>query len=98
MPGETTQVGPVTIVAPLNVPSLLPADASELLAKNQFNLLALMLHDNIVTLDWTDEVIAKTALTHDGKRLDDKPGGNSQGVAKPTSTPSRRSSPGACRR
>ena len=83
VPGETTQVGPVTIVAPLNVPSLLPADASELFAKNEFNLLAVMLHDNIVTLDWTDEVIAKTALTHDGKRLDDKPGGNSQGVAKP---------------
>jgi NAD(P) transhydrogenase subunit alpha len=26
-----------------------------------------MLKDNIVTIDWTDEVLAKTALTHDGK-------------------------------
>ena len=66
-PGETIRVGGVTIVAPLNVPSSLGADASELYAKNQFNLLALMLHENIVTIDWTDEVLAKTALTHDGK-------------------------------
>jgi len=66
-PGETIQVGDITIVAPLNVPSLLCADASELFAKNQFNLLALMLKDNIISIDWADEVLAKTALTHDGK-------------------------------
>jgi NAD(P) transhydrogenase subunit alpha len=66
VPGETTTVGLVTIVAPLNVPSLLGEDASELYAKNQYNLLALMLKDNIITIDWTDEVIAGTALTHAG--------------------------------
>ena len=33
-PGETARVGQVTIVAPLNVPSLLAQDASELYAKN----------------------------------------------------------------
>jgi NAD(P) transhydrogenase subunit alpha len=67
VPGQTTQVGPATIVAPLNVPSLVADDASALYAKNQFNLLSLMLKDNIVAIDWTDEVLAKTALTHDGK-------------------------------
>ena len=41
-PGETTQVGGVTIVAPLNTPSLLGAAATELYAKKQFSLLALM--------------------------------------------------------
>jgi NAD(P) transhydrogenase subunit alpha len=70
LPGETIRVDGVTIVAPLNVPSNLGADASELYAKNQFNLLALMLHDNIVTIDWTDDVLAKTALTHDSKLCD----------------------------
>ena len=69
-PGQTRQVGGVTIVAPLNVPSLLGRDASELYAKNQYALLALMMKDNIITIDWTDEVIAKTALTHDGKLCD----------------------------
>jgi NAD(P) transhydrogenase subunit alpha len=70
VPGETVQVGPVTIVAPLNVPSLLGEDASELYAKNQYALLVLMMKDNIITIDWTDEVIAKTALTHAGKLCD----------------------------
>jgi len=71
-PGETVRIGHVTIVAPLNVPSLLGEDASELYAKNVASLLALMMKDNIVTLNWDDEVLAKTALTHEGKMRSDK--------------------------
>lgn len=63
-PGETTQVGEVTIVAPLNVPSLLGEHASELYAKNVLNLLKLLITDGKIAPDWTDEVIAETALTH----------------------------------
>jgi proton-translocating NAD(P)+ transhydrogenase subunit alpha len=70
-PGETVPVGQVTIVAPLNIPSLLGEDASELYAKNQYNLLALMMKDNIITLDWDDEILAKTVLTHAGEMRDD---------------------------
>ncbi len=69
-PGETTRIGRITIVAPLNVPSLLAEDASELYAKNQYNLLALMMKDNVIAIDWKDEVLAKTALTHDGRLTD----------------------------
>jgi NAD(P) transhydrogenase subunit alpha len=83
-PGETIRVGAVTIVAPLNVPSMLGTDASALYAKNQFSLLALMLKDNIITIDWTDEVLAKTALTHDGKRLDE-----AETAAPPAPTPAK---------
>jgi H+-translocating NAD(P) transhydrogenase subunit alpha len=66
-PGETVQVGQVTIVAPLNVPSLLGEHASELYAKNQLNLLELFVKDGAVKLDWSDEVLAKTVLTHGGE-------------------------------
>jgi NAD(P) transhydrogenase subunit alpha len=66
-PGETVQVGQVTIVAPLNVPSLLGEHASELYAKNQLNLLELFVKDGALQLDWSDEVLAKTVLTHDGE-------------------------------
>ncbi len=66
-PGETVQVGTVTIVAPLNVPSLLGEHASELYAKNQLNLLELFVKDGALELDWSDEVLAKTALTHGGE-------------------------------
>ncbi len=80
-PGETTHVGLVTIVAPLNVPSMLAQDASELYAKNQYNLLALMMKDNVIEIDWHDEVLAKTALTHAGQRKD------GIGAATPGATP-----------
>jgi len=73
VPGETTRVGHVTIVAPLNVPALLGEDASELYAKNQYHLIELFMKDNIVSIDWTDEVLAKTCLCHAGKRTDDTP-------------------------
>jgi NAD(P) transhydrogenase subunit alpha len=66
-PGETAEIGLVTIVAPLNVPSLLGEDASELYSKNLYNLLALMLKENVIVLDWSDEVLAKTVITHAGK-------------------------------
>jgi NAD(P) transhydrogenase subunit alpha len=66
-PGETVKVGKVTIVAPLNVPSLLGSDASELYAKNIYNLLALMMKNNIINIDWKDEILAKTVITHAGE-------------------------------
>jgi NAD(P) transhydrogenase subunit alpha len=66
-PGETAHIGQVTIVAPLNVPSLLGQDASELYSKNQYNLLALFMKDNIIKIDWDDEILAKTVLTHGGE-------------------------------
>jgi NAD(P) transhydrogenase subunit alpha len=87
-PGQTTEVGCVTIVAPLNVPSLLARDASELYAKNQYAFLALMLKDNIITIDWTDEVIANTALTHDG-RLCHAPAKQDGGDRADPATPAR---------
>ena len=65
-PGESIQVGQVTINAPLNVPSLLGEHASELYAKNQLNLLELMIKEKELKLDWDDEIIAKTVLTHAG--------------------------------
>ncbi|HVY24786.1 MAG TPA: NAD(P) transhydrogenase subunit alpha [Steroidobacteraceae bacterium] len=67
VPGESVQVGQVTVVGPLNVPSMLGEHASELYAKNQFNLIELFIKDKAIHLDWSDEVLAKTALTHGGE-------------------------------
>ena len=84
-PGETIRIGAVTLVAPLNVPSMLGEDASALYSKNLFNLLALMLKDNVVTLDWDDAILAGTALTHDGERRDTSPPADAD--AKPAAEP-----------
>ncbi|WP_029889422.1 NAD(P) transhydrogenase subunit alpha [Polycyclovorans algicola] len=66
-PGETVTVGQTTIVAPLNVPSLLGEHASELYAKNQFNLVELMVKEGVLAVNWEDEVLAKACLTHGGE-------------------------------
>jgi NAD(P) transhydrogenase subunit alpha len=63
VPGETIRVGQVTIAAPLNVASLLSEHASQLYAMNLLNLLELLIHDGALAPDWSDEVIARTALT-----------------------------------
>ena len=67
VPGESVAVGQVTVVGPLNVPSLLGEHASELYAKNQFNLIELFVKDKALALDWSDEVLAKSCLTHAGE-------------------------------
>lgn len=66
-PGETVKVGPVTILGPVNVPSMLAEHASELYARNIFSLLQLIVKDGAIAIDLADEVIAGTLLTHDGR-------------------------------
>jgi H+-translocating NAD(P) transhydrogenase subunit alpha len=66
VPGETVQHGQITIAAPLNVPSRLAEHASELYAKNLLNLLQLFIVEGEIKLDWDDEILAKTVLTHNG--------------------------------
>ena len=61
--GETVDIGGVSILGPLNVPSLLAQHASELYAKNLLALVEIIVKDGRLALDWTDEVVAKTALT-----------------------------------
>ncbi|MGQ0501262.1 MAG: NAD(P) transhydrogenase subunit alpha [Panacagrimonas sp.] len=67
VPGETVQIGQVSVVGPLNVPSMLGEHASELYAKNQFNLIELFVKSGVISIDWTDEVLAKSCLTHAGE-------------------------------
>jgi len=67
VPDETVTVGAVTILAPTNVPSLLGEHASELYAKNQLSLLELLIKNGTLAPDWSDEVVAGTALTHAGE-------------------------------
>ncbi|MDP5207993.1 NAD(P)(+) transhydrogenase (Re/Si-specific) subunit alpha, partial [Alishewanella sp. SMS9] len=67
VPGETVLQGQITIAAPLNVPSMLAEHASELYAKNVLNLLQLFIVDGEIALNWEDEVLAKTVLTHAGE-------------------------------
>jgi len=66
-PGEQIEHKGVIIYGPLNVPSMLPVHASEMYAKNLLNFLSPMLKDGELRLDWDDEVIRNSALTHAGE-------------------------------
>ena len=65
--GREVRVGPAHIVGPVNLPSRMPVHTSEMLSKNLFNFIAPLLAEGLLKLDWDDEVVAGTALTHAGE-------------------------------
>ncbi len=65
-PGSTVERHGVIIAGPLNVPALLPAQASDMYAKNLANFVALLVKDGEYAPDWDDEVVAGTVLVRDG--------------------------------
>jgi len=67
-PGKTVvTANGVSIIGTVNLPATTPIHASEMYARNLYNFLELSLKDGVLTLDWTDELIAKTCLTHAGE-------------------------------
>jgi len=66
-PGETVVEGGVKIVGPVNLPASLPYHASEMYARNLFNLLKPAIVKGAVAIDWNDEVFAGAVLTRDGQ-------------------------------
>ncbi|HKU01918.1 MAG TPA: NAD(P)(+) transhydrogenase (Re/Si-specific) subunit alpha, partial [Arthrobacter sp.] len=59
--------GHITLVGVKDPASAMASDASRLYAKNVANLLALLVHDGSLTLDFDDEVVAGACLTHAGE-------------------------------
>ncbi len=70
---ELTQAGQsithhgVLILGPMNVPASLPYHASEMYARNLFNLIKPAIPKGDLAIDWSDEVFAGAVLTHDGQ-------------------------------
>src|SRR5579872_6919865 len=68
VPDETVVTpGGVTILGPLNVPSHIAVDTSQLYARNLFAFLALIIDkDKRLKIDTSDEIVKATLLTRDG--------------------------------
>jgi NAD(P) transhydrogenase subunit alpha len=66
-PGRTVVKDGVTLHGPLNVPANMPVHASEMYAKNLFNLVSPFLKDGVLTLDFADEVIKGCTYLKDGQ-------------------------------
>ncbi|MES1938810.1 NAD(P)(+) transhydrogenase [Salinisphaera sp. T5B8] len=83
-PDEVVTHGSVTIYGPSNVPALLAEHASEMYAQNLFNFLQLIVIEEEgqedakpadktrkLEINWDDEILAKSALTHDGETVNE---------------------------
>ena len=53
-------------MAPLDLVAQVAADASELYARNIYHLLATMMRDQLIALDWNDEILVQSVVTHAG--------------------------------
>ena len=59
-PGESIELGGVTVAGPLNLASMGAVHASEMYARNVFNFVALFVKDGAIQFDWQDELLTKT--------------------------------------
>jgi H+-translocating NAD(P) transhydrogenase subunit alpha len=65
--GEIVEHQGVKIIGPLNLASDLAYNASEMYARNLLNFLKPALDKGELKIDWSDEVFAKSCLTHGGE-------------------------------
>src|SRR5438093_10606715 len=56
----------VRILGPLNIPSTMPIHASQMYSKNVYNLVSLMVQGGQLNLNFDDEIISGTCITHQG--------------------------------
>jgi NAD(P) transhydrogenase subunit alpha len=65
--GETLEHQGVQIIGPVNLPGTLAYNASELYSRNLLNFLRPALQGGELAIDWSDEVLEKSCLTHAGE-------------------------------
>ena len=65
--GETTVVGGVTIIAPLNLPATMPLHGSLLFSRNLVAFLQAFTKDKAFQLDFSDDIQQGAVITHDGE-------------------------------
>jgi NAD(P) transhydrogenase subunit alpha len=89
--GETVHHAGVTIHGPTNLPSRVAHTASQQFANNVVNFLDNMVEDGEREIDFDDEIIASTLLTHDGTirnpHLDQEPSGEDDANTEEDDTP-----------
>jgi len=66
-PGETIVEQGVSVLGPLNVPSMVPFHASQMYSSNITSFIKLLVKDGTLNINLEDEIIRETLVTHDGK-------------------------------
>jgi NAD(P) transhydrogenase subunit alpha len=62
----------VTIIGPINLPSSMPIHASQMYAKNISTFLQYMIKDGELNLNFEDDIIGSTCVTHGGEILNQR--------------------------
>jgi NAD(P) transhydrogenase subunit alpha len=57
----------VTLIGPTNLPSTMPVHASQMYAKNLLTLVQYLVKDGVLTLNFEDDIISGTCVTHAGE-------------------------------
>lgn len=71
-PGKDVVRNGVTIIGPINLPSSMPVHASQMYAKNVLTLLQYMLKNGELLLNFEDDIIGSTCVTHAGEILNQR--------------------------
>lgn len=71
-PGKDVVCNGVTIIGPINLPSSMPVHASQMYAKNVFTLLQYMLKNGELLLNFEDDIMGSTCVTHAGEILNQR--------------------------
>jgi NAD(P) transhydrogenase subunit alpha len=66
-PGVDAVKHGVKILGPLNLPSTLPVHASQMYARNISSFLVLLIKDGALHVDFEDEIVRETCVTHAGE-------------------------------
>ncbi len=65
--GETVDSNGVSIIGPVNLPAQTATHASEMYARNLFTFAQLLVKDGALAIDFNDDLVAGSCLTHDGE-------------------------------
>jgi NAD(P) transhydrogenase subunit alpha len=71
-PGQVIEVDGVWVDGTTNVPSTVPLHASQLYARNLFNLLEHLVAGGALKLDFEDEITAGACVTHGGRVVNER--------------------------
>ncbi len=69
---ETVVVNGVSIIGNSNLPSTIPSDASKMFGKNVITVLKLILKDGQVNLNFEDDLVKGTCITHNKEIVNEK--------------------------
>jgi NAD(P) transhydrogenase subunit alpha len=66
-PGETIVEHGVSVLGPLNVPSMVPFHASQMYSSNITSFIKLLFKDGVLNVNLDDEIIRETLVTYESK-------------------------------